>query len=367
MEEKLLTLVVLPYSKAQMLKMRLESKDIECYLEDINLMEGAATSVKVKIMEKDVQNAVPVLEEFLGKKPAPAEEKEIPKKEDHILVPVDFTPVSKKSCKMAFNIASHLNVKLVFMHCYFNPIVNSVPYGDMFVYDSTLLDRMDSAEKNANEEFQKFITTLVNDIGMEKWETVETEFIIKSGYADEDILAYAEENNSRLIVMGQGGETADVVGSITADIIYNANVPVLVVPEEWTEKEVSEFNRVVYATNFDEKDFVVIEKLVGLMKPFDVKVFCVHVGKEAKSDWDQARLEGMKNMLAKNYAEKDFNCRLISGEKIPEALDKFIKEENIDVLSLTTHKRNMISRLFNPSIAKKMVFHSQTPLLIFHA
>lgn len=366
MEEKLLTLVVLPYSKAQMLKMRLEAEDIETDLEDINLMEGAATSVKVKIMEKDVQQAVPVLEEFLGKKPA-TEKKQKTKKEDHILVPVDFTPVSEKSCKMAFNIASHLEVKLIFMHCYINPIVHSVPYGDVYVYDATLLDRMDSAEKKANENFQKFITDLVTEIGRKKWETVKTEFIIKSGYADEDILAYAEENNSRLIVMGRGGETADVVGSITADIIYNAKVPVLVVPEEWTEKEVSEFNRVVYATNFDEKDFVVIEKLVGLMKPFDVKVFCVHVGKEAKADWDQARLEGMKNMLAKNYAEKDFNCRLISGEKIPEALDTFIKEENIDVLSLTTHKRNMISRLFNPSIAKKMVFHSHTPLLIFHA
>jgi len=367
MEEKLLTLVVLPYSKAHMIKMRLESENIKCYLEDINLMEGAATSVKIKIMEKDVQKAVPVLDEFLGKKPEQKEKKETSKKEDHILVPLDFTPGSAKSCKMAFNIASHLGTKLVFMHCYINPVVHSVPYGDVYVYDSTLLYRMDSAEKEANEEFQKFIEKLVREIGLEKWQTVETEFIIKSGYADEDILAYAKENNSRLIVMGTGGETPDVVGSITVDIIYNAKVPVLVIPEKSPEKELAEFNRVVYATNFDEKDFVVIEKLVGLMKPFDVKVFCVHVGKESKSDWDQARLEGMKELLTKNYAEKDFACRLISGDNIPEALDKFIKEENIDVLSLTTHKRNMISRLFNPSIAKKMIFHSNTPLLIFHA
>lgn len=366
MEEKLLTLVVLPYSKAQMIKMRLESKGIECELEDINLLEGAATSVKIKIMENDVQKAVPVLEEFLGKKPVP-EKKEIPKKEDHILVPVDFTPVSKKSCKMAFNIASHLDVKLIFMHCYINPIVHSIPYGDMYVYDSSIPDRMNIAEKNANDEFQKFITQMVNEIGLKKWETVKTEFIIKSGYADEDILAYAEENNSRLIVMGTGGESSEIVGSITADIIYNAKVPVLVIPKESPEKEISELNRVVYATNFDEKDFVVIEKLVGIMKPFEVKVFCVHVGKESKSDWDEARLEGMKDLLTKNYAKKDFACRLISGDDIPEALDKFIEEENIDVLSLTTHKRNMISRLFNPSIAKKMLFHSKTPLLVFHA
>ncbi|SHJ23333.1 Nucleotide-binding universal stress protein, UspA family [Tangfeifania diversioriginum] len=366
MEERLLTLVVLPYSKAQILKARLEENEIECYLEDINLMEGAATSVKVKIMEKDVREAFPVLEKLLGKKPIAAKKK-VEKKDDHILVPVDFSTASAKSCKMAFNIASHLGTKLVFMHCYINPIVHSVPYGDVYMYDSTLLARMDEAEKNANEDFQKFTTKLVNDIGKEKWDAVETDFIIKSGYADEDILAYAEDNNSRLIVMGTGDETANVIGSITADIIYNAKVPVLVVPEKMPEKELSEFNRVLYATNFDEKDFLVIEKLVGLLKPFEAKVFCVHVGKTKQSDWDTAKLEGMKEVLNENYQSKDFDCRLISGDDILEALDSFIEKENIDIISLTTHKRNMISRLFNPSVARKMVFHTQTPLLIFHA
>jgi hypothetical protein len=38
------------------------------------------------------------------------------------------------------------------------------------------------------------------------------------------------------------------------------------------EKELHDFNRVLYATNFDEKDFVAIEKLIGILKPFDVKV-----------------------------------------------------------------------------------------------
>jgi nucleotide-binding universal stress UspA family protein len=55
------------------------------------------------------------------------------------------------------------------------------------------------------------------------------------------------------------------------------------------------------------------------------------------------------------------------GDDLLTEFDKFIEAENIDILSLTTHKRNMISRLFNPSVAKKMVFHANTPLLVFHA
>jgi len=365
MEDKLVTIVVLPYSKAQILKLHLEEKDIECALEDINLIEDAVTSVKVKILEKDIRNAVPVLDEFLGKKAESLTKRK--RKDEHILVPVDFSPVSFKTCKLAFNIAAYLKVKLVFMHCYINPIVHSVPYADVYVYDSALLARMDNAEKNANENFSKFIHKLSKEIGREKWKTVKSEFIIKPGYADEDILAYAHENHSLLIVMGTGGDSGLTVGSVTADVIYNAKLPVLVVPEESPEKELPEFRRILYATNFDEKDFDAIEKLVELIKPFDAKVFCVHVGKKDSSEWDKARLEGMKNILKGKYRKKDFECSLVVGDDLPEALDKFIADENIDIICLTTHKRNMFSRLFNPSLARKMIFHSHTPLLVFHA
>lgn len=365
MKEKLVTIVVLPYAKAQMLKARLESQEIECELEDINLMEDAAVSVKVRILDKDIWNALPILEEFIGKKPDLQKGKN--QKDDHILVPVDFSPVSSLTCKLAFNIASHLQVKLIFMHCYINPVIHSVPYADVYVYDSSLLTRMDDAEKNANKNFEDFIRKLANDIGKEKWRLVETEYIIKPGYADEDILAYAHENDSRLIVMGTGGNSELTVGSVTVDVIYNAKVPVLVIPEKMPEKELHDFNKVLYATNFDEKDFIAIEKLMSILKPFDVKVFCVHVGKEDNSEWNKARLEGMKDILKSKYTEKDFNCRLLVGDNILEEIDRFIDQEEIDIISLTTHKRNMISRIFNPSVAKKMVFHVKTPLLIFHA
>jgi nucleotide-binding universal stress UspA family protein len=365
MEEKLITIVVLPYSRAQMLKLRLEKNGVKCDLEELNILEGAAASVRVKIPEKDVQKSIPVLEEFLGKKPEL--KRDLQETDRHILVPIDFSPASCKICKMAFNIARHLNVKLVFMHCYINPVIHSVPYADVYVYDSSLLTRIDDAEKVANENFSNFITKLVADIGEEKWETVETEFIIKSGYPDEDILAFAHENGSELIVMGTGGKAGTVLGSVTADIIYNARVPVLVIPEKSPDKEIQEFRRVLYATNFDEKDFSVMEKLTTFLKPFDVKVYCVHVGKKDTSDWDKAKLEGMKDVLKGKYSEKYFDCRLIVGDDILQALENFIDEEEIDIISLTTHKRNMISRLFNPSVARKMVFHTRTPLLIFHA
>ena len=125
--------------------------------------------------------------------------------------------------------------------------------------------------------------------------------------------------------MGTGGEAGPVVGSVTADVIYNAKVPVLVVPEESPEMELQDFKRVVYATNFDEKDFSVFDKLIGILEPFNVKVYCVHVGKEPSSDWDKARLEGMKNVLKNKFSTTEFDCRLLVGDDLPETIDKFIR------------------------------------------
>ncbi|MEN8116844.1 MAG: universal stress protein [Bacteroidota bacterium] len=369
MKEKLITIVVLPYSKAHIFKMLLEAKKIECELEEVHLIEGARPStVRVKILEKDIQKAVPELEDFLGKKPDLSEIQE-QKTERQILIPVDFSEVSEKAGMLAFNLASHLKANLVFMHCYINPIIHSIPYSDVYAYDSSALYKIDQAEKNANEKFKKFMTNLADKIGKERWESVNTEMIIKAGYADEDILAYSRKHLPRLIVMGSGGDNHlhKTVGSVTADVMYNAPVPVLVVPEEMPEKEISGFTNVLYATDFDEKDFVALDKLMSLLKPFDMTITCVHVGQPKGDEWDLARLEGMKDILHKKYENKKFGCKLIVGSDILQSLENYIEHEKVDLLSLTTHKRNMISRLFNPSLSKKMVFHTHTPLLVFHA
>jgi nucleotide-binding universal stress UspA family protein len=369
MKGKLITIVVLPIAKAHLLKMRLEAKGIESYLEDTDLTEGVASStVRVKILEKNLKEAVEILDEFLGKKTIVEEEKVKPS-ERHILVPVDFSSNSEKACKMAFNIASHLKIKLVFLHSYINPLIHSIPFSDVYAYDSALLTKVEYAEKNANTSFQKFISKMTDEIGKELWDEMGTEIIIKSGYAEEDILAYAHENRSELIVLGSKGTSSytETVGSVTVDVMYNAQVPVLVVPESTPDQDLNKFSKVLYATNFDEKDFKVLDKLMSILYPFDIKVICAHVGQPRGNGWDLAKLNGMKDILMEKYRSEAFDCALIVGSDTLNVLEKFIKEEGIDLISLTTHKRNMISRLFNPSLARKMIFHTNTPLLIFHA
>ena len=367
MKENLVTIVVLPNSKAHQLKLQLEAEQIECDLEEINLIEGATSStVRVKIPQSQIKKALPVVEDLLGVKPFVIQQSE-DKKDKHILVPVDFSESSEKATKLAINIATHLNMKLIFFHCYINPVVYSVPFSDIYAYDSSLLVRVEYTEENAHTNFRKFISKISKQVGKENWKKVSPEYIIKPGYPEEDIVAFAHKNQSQLIVMGSGKKGGyETLGSVVTDIMYNAKVPLLVVPEDAQEQILTDISSVLYATNFDEKDFVVLNKVMTFLKPFKTRLICAHVGLPKGDNWDIARLEGMKDILYKKYNNSEFECNLITGDNPIESLDKFIAEKKVSLLILTTHKRNMITRLFNPSFSKKMMFHTNTPLLIFH-
>jgi nucleotide-binding universal stress UspA family protein len=47
-----------------------------------------------------------------------------------------------------------------------------------------------------------------------------------------------------------------------------------------------------------------------------------------------------------------------------ESLEKFVAQNKIDLISLSSSRRNIFARMFNPGIARRMLFHSDTPLLV---
>lgn len=366
MEEKLITIALLPYSQAEILRSLLEAEGIECTLENVNLIQGAvASGVKVRIYEKDVKRAYPILDQMLGKKI-----KDRQKSENTILVPIDFSSYSFKAALMAFEIAQKLKSKLIFYHVIQQPDFFSMPYSDVVAFNSGLYEFLKEQEESVNQQFSAFLERLTEYIGTKIWKTVPSEHMIKMGYPEDDILFFCDQHPPRLIVMGIKGpaeDTRDIMGSTTAGVIYKSNVPVLVIPEKAPLLNLASLKKVVYATNFDDKDLQSIDKLLGLLKPFNAKLYCLHIGTSDEKEWDEAKLESMGNLLKKNYTEAQIECVMVQGKEILTELEDYIEKNDIDILSLTTHKRNMITRIFNPSIARKMVFHVKTPFLVFHS
>ena len=65
MDDKLITLASLPYSKAEILRSLLELEGIDCFLENVDFLQDAMdTGVRIRIAEKDARLAFPILEKM---------------------------------------------------------------------------------------------------------------------------------------------------------------------------------------------------------------------------------------------------------------------------------------------------------------
>ncbi len=371
MESKIITLVVLSNEKAQVLKMLLEQEGIECFLEHQNLIQGAVSmGVNVNIKEEDFSKALPILENLLYENMVKEAAKKKKGEEARILLPIDFSDYSRKAADFAMELAKEVGAEITVFHTFYDPMINSLPFPDTFMYnvdtEELVLEIQEKAEEGM-EEFKKYIEEKNKKLGDKK---VSIKFEMAKGIAEEEIVHYSKEYEPWLIIMGTRGKdrkSVDLIGSVTAEVIDMSKYPVLVIPEDFQYKGLANIKKVLYTTSFDEADFKALDVLEKFLRPWNVKIICVHVESKEHSKWDEVRMEGLNEYMKKTYNHTDVVCDLIDSDDFLEGIEHYVKEHDIDFISITTKRRSFISRMFNPSIAKKMLFHSTTPMLVFHS
>lgn len=369
MEDKLVTLAIYTFEKAQILKTILEAEGIEVYIHNVNLIQPVISSgVRVRIKESDLPKALSIIESTQWLKEDVKEAKEATKREKKILIPLDFSDYSLKACYFGFNYAHSIHAEVILLHTFFTPLsVSTIPFGDTITpYQVDNDEIFMHVREKADKDMTKFVKQIKSKIENGELPHVKFTHIIEEGVPEEEIIRYSKEENPLLIIMGTRGKNQkdiDLIGSVTAEVIEASRVPVFAVPENTPFSRIEEIKKIAFATNFDQKDLVVFDNLMKVVRHFGFEVHFVHVS--GKDDaWDEVKLAGIKEYFKKQYPALKSEYHVIDNADTLEGLDIFIKEYQIDVLALSNHKRNLFSRLFNPSIARKMIFHSDTPLLV---
>ncbi|MDX9696647.1 MAG: DUF2007 domain-containing protein, partial [Bacteroidales bacterium] len=126
MEEKLITIAIHNYARAEILRTRLESEGIECYLKNINLIHSTISGgVKVQVSSRDLEKALRIVEKVSEnwRDEYQDEQTETNQGVQRILVPIDFSDYSVNACRYAIGLAEKLNAEIKLMHVYYNPVV----------------------------------------------------------------------------------------------------------------------------------------------------------------------------------------------------------------------------------------------------
>ncbi len=369
MSDKLVTIATLSFSRANILKNQLESASIECILTAPDLTEPIeGKSIKVRIKEDDYTKAIEIaeqIEEQYGEENIQIPDEEI--KINKILVPVEFTEYSVNGCYYALGLAEKYKAELHIFHCFHNPYLETMPYSDNADYGMNYDPYIQEIESSAREELKGLVKKIREETERRKISGVNIDYTLTSGAIDDQLVLIYEEYKPDLVVLGtrgKGKKNNDIMGRVTTKLIESVESPILSIPEETEFDQFNEIN-VLYATNFDVSDYNAIRKLMGIMSVFKIKLHCVHIDTGDSGPAVYEKMERLKKYFVQRYKNINVEFDIMRHEDILGGIQNFINENFINIISLSSHKRNIFVRLFYPSITKKIFFHTNLPLLTF--
>jgi nucleotide-binding universal stress UspA family protein len=285
-----------------------------------------------------------------------------------LLVPIDFSPYSDLACDFAFALAQQMDCSITLLHVFFSPSFPT-PFPDADTVDAEIEEQQVTVEveDEVSKRVEAYKTKLRERIAAGELPDVPFEFVVEEGIPEEEISRLTRNEHPSLVVMGTRGrhrKELDLLGSVTAEVIDSASAPVFAIPENSTVRKPDDVRRLAFVTNFDDRDMLGLQRLLEMNEFTERYIHFLYVTKKNDENEIIGILERVRRYFEDFYPEMEFNIEYISEEDLLRDADKIISENNIDVLVLTTHKRNVFARLFNPSLAHRVVFHSDTPLLI---
>ncbi len=365
-KDRLITLAIHTYPKALILKGILESQGITVAIQNVNLLKPVISpGVRVRIHEKDLPHALEILEND----PVFGNSEEItdtPQKK-RILIPVDFSDYSLQACRLGFDFAAARQAEVVLLHTFLSPFtMGSLSLAETISYELKESEEHKMLFAKANDEMSDFCEKVRQLMSEGSLPSVPFIYRVCEGVPEDTIILMAKELNPLLIVMGSRGKTRkeiDLIGSVTAEVVDYGNFPVFAVPEGFTHAHITEIKNVAFFTNFDQQDLLSLDTFMRLFEGYTFGIMFFHITEKSDA-WTEIKLAGIRDYCQSHYPGREIGYKIVGEENFLDNVERLFQELSIDVMVVPNRKRNIFARLFNPSIAHKMLFHTDTPLIV---
>lgn len=265
-----------------------------------------------------------------------------------ILVPVDFSASAKNAIRFAIELSKEMTAKLLLIHVYTIPVV---PRPVTYILDpEAIQENFRSVEQQMNsieEEIPELREVVYKTETIAGYGLIEIPEIIRNQHAD-------------LIVMGTKGASGFkgmILGSNTARVIEQADCPVLVIPESLRYTRIQNIG---FA--YDQEPLSGQPEIVALFARLfgaSVDIFYIQTQEEKEKE----------NILPKSefdhyFKGLQYTYQRFYNDDIEEGINSCIERKAIDLIVMIPRKHDLLYRLFNYSLTKKMAFYSKLPLLI---
>lgn len=272
-----------------------------------------------------------------------------------IIFPTDFSPAAENAFVYALKLAEKLNAHITVMHVYqelhlHTWVENSLNIGDL--NDRLTIDEF--------EYFKDHIDLLKRVAAENHLDQVEVNYALReSDYVVEAILDEAREETADIIVMGtQGARGIKEIffGSVASKVMEAALCPVFLVPEAAHYKGIE---KIGLTLEYKAGELELIEKAAAIARRLGAQLHCLHID---VFDPEPVQVKVLEYKKAFSH-ENDIRFHVYNEMDVERGILDFMKFNQIDAVIMEVHHQSMLKELFSYSIAKRVAYHTDTPLI----
>ncbi|MBI5876314.1 MAG: universal stress protein [Chloroflexi bacterium] len=286
---------------------------------------------------------------------------------DHIIVPLDLSPVAEQSLRWARVLAARMGGRLTLLHALetAQPVVGPTTVGEM--------------ELHARDDLERVATSLRQD-------GLAVDCVVAAGPAAQAILGHAARSNADLIAMsthGRGGVQRWVYGSIADKLLHASPVPVLLVRAQLSpDAGPPALHRLLVPLDRSPLAERALPPATALALAFDAELLLYHVWDTSGYTFDASNDPAVERVMRDTYAYSkqymvDVTQRLAangvhahwqaeSGD-IAEHILNAADSQHADLIVMSTHGLSGVTRWMLGSIADRVLRHATKPLLLVRA
>lgn len=362
--DRLITVAIHTYEKAVMLRTLLENEGVPVVLNNVNLEQPVVSSgVRVRIKEKDLPLALRIIE---NADIFTANDTSITTRQQ-VVVPIDFAEYSMKAVIAAFNIAKANKTSVIFLHSFIDPYFNSsIPLSEHLSYDSDKNDYRKTLESETEAKMKQFIKVVKEKIKQGEIPAVKFSTAIREGVAEDVIVEYTKQAMPMLIVMATRmaeKKEKELIGSVTAEVMDSCRFPVYSIPENTHESIIEQPKNILFICNVDQDDIIAIDSLSRLMPNGNAHITLLHIHDKKRNIGNKNAYNALHEYCNVNYPMFTYSTQEVKPGKILSDMN-FADDDKPHLVVLPSKRKNIFTRLFNPSIAHKVLFNTDIPLMV---
>lgn len=271
-----------------------------------------------------------------------------------ILVTTDFSAASKAGMRFAIQLASQMEVKLVFFHCFHALIPSTIHQGH-------IKNSLHAQSQDHLKKLEHFVAKLYQSMRVQSG--AHRCIVVEQLNPEQAILEFAHANGFQFICMSTRGASSvlKIIGTHTGNILHRSSVPVLIVPRHYRVRHIG---KILYASDLEhfDSEMNIVSAFSDHLK---VKTDLAHFYFPGEISLSR---EHLKQMWQQKYPHLDhFYLEPYNLDKgFPAQLDQLIQKTRPSIVVFFSHaKKTWFDKIFGTSRAASMSFVTKVPMLVY--